>query len=288
VQLAENMEVRIVKITDLREQEINAQVMAPREFERLTENIRQRGALESLPYVAQPGGEGPLQIVSGHHRTRAARLAGLEEIPVIVDTSKMTRSQIVAKQIAHNALVGHPDEAILRELAKQMDAVDDLLASGLPDDFLPVQTDTSAVLGQPHAAFDWRNVTFTFLPHQLEEFQTLIDRIEGSQDLVGVAPIESYEPFAEAVGRYQRIRDVRSIGTTIGLLTRVASDQVAIQDGKDDTWVAIETLFGRAMPASAAGVVAEALRKAVTVGDTPENHPWQWLEQRAAEYLAEA
>lgn len=62
--------------------------------------------MESLPYCSQPNGEGPISIVSGHHRTRAAGRAGIQRIPVIVDTKPMTRSTITAKQIAANELTG--------------------------------------------------------------------------------------------------------------------------------------------------------------------------------------
>ena len=55
--------------------------------------------------------------------------AGIQRIPVIVDTKPMTRSTITAKQIAANELTGHADENLLAQLVTQMDNVDDLLLS---------------------------------------------------------------------------------------------------------------------------------------------------------------
>src|SRR6266699_1322539 len=44
--------------------------------------------------------------ISGHHRTRAATAAGLSELFVLVDVTGLSRSQIAAKQLAHNAIEG--------------------------------------------------------------------------------------------------------------------------------------------------------------------------------------
>lgn len=227
------MELRVVDIADLKEADVNAQVMAPKDFDRLTENIRTRGQMESLPYVAQPPGSDELRIVSGHHRTRAAGAAGLTRIPILVDTSALTRSQITAKQIAHNQLVGLSDEAIIRELLKELESVDDFLETGLPEEFLPgVATDSPPIL-MPHADFDWRTMSFVFLPHQLDDFRRLLDTLDGQQEIVAVAPRETFEAFARAVSQFQRIKEIRSAGTAVALLTELALEK--IEEANDRT-----------------------------------------------------
>ena len=137
MQIGEDLYIRWVDVTTLREQDINAQVMQPRHFERLTGNIRKRGMVESLPYCHQAGGTGPIEVISGHHRSRAARAAGLQSIPVIVDTRTMRRSEVIAKQIAHNELHGLPDKDVLATLVAMIDNVDDLIATGLDESQLP-------------------------------------------------------------------------------------------------------------------------------------------------------
>ena len=47
--IGDDLVIRIVKISELREQDVNAQQMSSRDFDRLTENIRIRGQVESLP-----------------------------------------------------------------------------------------------------------------------------------------------------------------------------------------------------------------------------------------------
>ncbi|MEZ0073566.1 ParB N-terminal domain-containing protein [Planotetraspora sp. GP83] len=226
MKLGDDLWIKYVEIAGLREQDVNAQVMQPRHFERLTENIRNRGELESLPYCHQPGGEGPIEVVSGHHRARAARAAGKTHIWVLVDTRQMRRSEIIAKQIAHNELHGDPDRDILAYLVSQIDNVDDLLATGLPEEDLPTVAPDDTKLAIPHGEFDWRMATLMFLPHQMEEFKDAIAVIDSATDLIGVAELEQFEPFAAAVYEFGRCRDVRNFTTMVALLTDIALREI--------------------------------------------------------------
>lgn len=72
-QVGDDLYVEFVEIASLKEQDVNAQVVQPRHMERLTENIRYRGALEQMPYCYRDPDGTTTEIVSGHHRTRAAR-----------------------------------------------------------------------------------------------------------------------------------------------------------------------------------------------------------------------
>lgn len=291
-ELGQGMEVRLVSIADLREQELNARVMQPAQFERLSENIRTRGALESLPYCWQPPDGGHEEIVSGHHRVRAARAAGLQEIPVLVDTLAMSRSQITAKQIAHNQLAGYDDQALLKELTKQIQTVDDWLETGLPEEFLPAVGNDDTLLLTPHAEFDWRTVTLTFLPHQLESFKELISEMVGQQDLVAVSPVEQFEPFCKALAEYSRIKSVKSAGTAVALLTEVAQQEIAAHtapnlEGDDETWVPVSAVLGTTkIPAPVARVLRQALDQYFAEGEVTEKNYFQALEFLAAEKLA--
>lgn len=52
------------------------------ELTKLAESIRENGVLE--PILCRPDGNGDYQIVSGHRRLAACKLAGLEQVPVTV------------------------------------------------------------------------------------------------------------------------------------------------------------------------------------------------------------
>ena len=84
-----------VKLTDFREQDINARIMKTEMQKQLTDNIKKRGQLESLPFCALI--DGKIEIISGHHRIRSAKDSGvLTELFVILDTTGLRRSQVAA------------------------------------------------------------------------------------------------------------------------------------------------------------------------------------------------
>ena len=148
----------------IREQDVNAQVMDKRHMKILTANVKERGALESLPYVYKNGDN--FEVVSGHHRLRAAVAAGMKQIYALVETNELTRSQIVSKQIAHNEIVGTADSEILARLVRQIDEVDDLIASGLSEEYLNSIKGESVTIDLPALDFGWRKVDISFLPKQ--------------------------------------------------------------------------------------------------------------------------
>lgn len=221
LEIAPNLEVRIVDFADLKEQDVNAHVMPPRTFERLIENIKRRGAMESLAYCWQPRGEGQIEIVSGHHRLRAARAAGLTRGAVLVDTSEFRRTEVVAKQLAHNFLVGVDDEDVLKEQLRSITDPDLLLMSGAPDELLPTPEHEAVQLFAPRMEFDFRTISFAFLPHQQADFEELVKMLDGRQDLVAACPIEQFDDFLKVAGRFARVRKVVSGATAVALMIQL-------------------------------------------------------------------
>ncbi|RLC43118.1 MAG: chromosome partitioning protein ParB, partial [Candidatus Coatesbacteria bacterium] len=106
------------KINELREQDINPNTMPKTMFDQLTINIKKRGTLESLPFCAEVNGK--YEIISGHHRIRAARAAGMDEVYILLDTSGLSRDEIIAKQLAHNNINGTVDPDLTLRLFEQI------------------------------------------------------------------------------------------------------------------------------------------------------------------------
>ena len=82
-----------VKLTDFREQDINARIMKTRDAKRLTDNIKKQGQLESLPFCALIDGK-----IEDYLRPTASVLQKdsgvLTELFVILDTTTgLRRSQ---------------------------------------------------------------------------------------------------------------------------------------------------------------------------------------------------
>ena len=57
----------------------------------------------------------------------------------------------------------------------------------------------------PALDMDWKVITLTFLPHQLENFNALIDMMPSS-DLVGLAPLSDYQRFIDALIKWARYK----------------------------------------------------------------------------------
>lgn len=218
------LEVWKLSITCLKEQDINAQVMDDRRMKILTANIKNKGALESLPYVCKKGDR--FYIISGHHRVKAANNAGLTYVYCLVDTNDLTLSQITSKQIAHNELVGTQDNEILSMLVKQMNEVDDIIASGLDEKFLNKISANNLVIDIPHLDFDWRTVSLAFLPKQLNDFEELVKMVNSGDDMVGLANREQYDKFVKTCVKYGKTKNVKSISTAISMLTEIALKEI--------------------------------------------------------------
>lgn len=214
------IEVWKLEAATIKEQDVNAQVMDKRRMKILTANIKNRGALESLPYVYKEGDT--FQVVSGHHRIRAAVAAGMKEVYALVETNHLTKSQITSKQIAHNELVGEADSEILAELVKQMDVADDIIASGLTEEWMNSIKGEAVTIDVPNLDFGWRKLEIAFLPKQFEEFETLCKAIDSKAELVGVVDSSVYSQFCEAMVRYGRTSNIKSFGAIVSKLTEVA------------------------------------------------------------------
>lgn len=116
--LGNGLELWKVTPSALREQDVNARSMSKVMFERLSQTIARDKRLESLPLCAKR--ERGLEIISGHHRVRAATAAGISDLFAIVDTIGLSRSQIAAKQLAHNAIQGQDNDQLLAEIYQQI------------------------------------------------------------------------------------------------------------------------------------------------------------------------
>src|SRR6266542_4781740 len=116
--LGNGLELWKIPPSALSGQDVNARSMPKAMFERLSQTIARDKRLESLPLCAKT--ERDLEIVSGHHRVRAATAAGISEMFILVDVTGLSRSQIAAKQLAHNAIEGTDNEQLLAEIYRQI------------------------------------------------------------------------------------------------------------------------------------------------------------------------
>ena len=275
-----------VPLDKVREQDINARIMKKEMQDQLTANIKNRGQLESLPLLAEKNGV--LEIVSGHHRIKSARAAGLKEIIAIIDVSGLSRSKIASKQLAHNAISGFDDPSVLREICKMLDDVDDMLESFIGKDIMNEPLEQYNKLMSPAVHFDFKNITFSFLPHQVKDMDTLLKNLEVSApEIIGVAPYEQCKQFVETLTRYQKFSDIRNVGAAIhSMIESVTEKMDDCGFDEEEDWTYLTKLFGsNAIPADSAETISKAIKKAEKEGQITSKNRWQLIEMLATSYL---
>jgi hypothetical protein len=149
-------------------------------------------------------------------------------------------------------------------------------------------------LFMPRADFDFRTVSFTALPHQIENIADLIKRLDGRHDLVLATLPEQFDAFVKAAAEYARLKEVRSGGTVVAMLVEIALNALREEAGEppldsiedEMEWQPVTRVVGSRMPSEAADVVRQALEKAIAAGDVTEGQEWQALEHWAANYIA--
>lgn len=276
-----------VQIDKVKEQDINARIMKNEMQDQLTANIMKRGQLESLPFFVLNNSK--LEIISGHHRVKSARAAGLKEVIAIIDVSGLTRSQIAAKQLAHNAISGFDDDSTLREIVKMITDVDDMIESFVGKDIMEEPLEQYDKMLSPAVQFDFKNVTFSFLPHQVQDMDALIKNLEiTAPEIIGVAPYEQCKSFVETLSRHQKFTDIRNIGAAIHSMIQNANERMdEVGFNEEEEWTYLAKLFGsNAVPGESAKVIQQAIKKAEKEGTVTSKNRWQLIEYLCADYLS--
>lgn len=276
-----------VPLDKVKEQDINARIMKNEMQDQLTANIKNRGQLESLPLFCLVGEQ--IEIISGHHRVKSARAAGMKEIIAIVDVSGLSRSKIAAKQLAHNAISGFDDDSTLREIVKMIDDVDDMIESFVGKDILEEPLEQYDKMLSPAVQFDFKTVVFSFLPHQVKDMDVLVKNLETTApEIIGVAPYEQCKQFIETLSKYQKFTDIRNVGAAIHSMIQSVNEKMddAGFDEEED-WTYLTKLFGsNAVPGESAQVIQQAIKKAEKEGTVTSKNKWQLIEYLCADYLS--
>lgn len=217
--LPEGFEIWRVPPLLLKEQNRNARVQPGKMFNSLVRNIKKRGALESLPFCGRDGDV--FWIISGHHRVRAAITAGLPSVVVLVDPSARTRAEIVAKQVAHNAINGTDDPAVLLQLLDEIDDIDSLLEAAVSRDDIEKLVAAPISVADVRVDYDWKLVTFAFLPKHIKDLDRLLDALSAS-DLVVTTDVAAHEQVTSALKSLGKVDEIRSMGAIVYRLIEIA------------------------------------------------------------------
>jgi ParB/RepB/Spo0J family partition protein len=105
----------------------NVNAFDPANYPKLVESIREKGILEPLKVMPEPGNPGEFLLVDGYHRWRAAGDLNIEEVPCEVWEIDLEEAKVRGLQL--NYLRGQPIPRRLAELVHDLNstyAVDDL------------------------------------------------------------------------------------------------------------------------------------------------------------------
>lgn len=224
-----------VEYASLREQDVNANVMPSEMFAALTSNIGKHGSLESIPLCATREGSDVIEIVSGHHRIRAAKAAGHTQGVVLVYRG-LTADEIRAKQLSHNSIAGSSDAQLVAEIFSQIGSVDAQLEAFIDPNLLdtvPEPVPVELVDVDPFAGT--KVVTMLFLPTQLEMLEVLFDLIPAETDKLYLARRADFDRFREAVAAVRTGLEIRAVPTAVAHMAEIVLEHMHAlgEDGEE-------------------------------------------------------
>lgn len=225
LELGNGLEIWKVNIEELKEQDVNARYMKPDMFERLTENIKNSERLESLPFCALT--DKGIEIISGHHRVRAARQAGIYEIYVIVDVSGLSKDKIKAKQLAHNSIGGYDNEELVKRIFDEIQDASAKLEAFVPDKI--VEQFKRLSVGDINVDMDIQQIQLMFFRYEKECFEKL-DKYLSENDTVYADEIEHFEDVKKMIRETGREYNIRAVGT---ILARLCENTLSRYEGTE-------------------------------------------------------
>lgn len=232
LELGQGLWICKTHIENLVEQSINARVMTKEMLSQLSNNIKKRNYMESLPYCAQT--KKGIEIISGHHRVRAARMAGLKEIHILLDTNKLRKSEIIARQLAHNSIEGVDDKQTLKKLFEQIEDVDLKLESFLDPVQLSIEPVETVPLTELNAGIEFKSISLLFLPSQLTKFEEILDKLSGKEEEVYVINQKLFDRFKEIVSKTKEIDNIKQVSMAISRMCDIVEEHIAAEEARKE------------------------------------------------------
>lgn len=269
------METKILKVNprDLKLLEVNARFMKSDEFAKLVNNIKRDGCLTQLPFCCKdPKEPKKLLVLSGNHRVKASIVAGIDEIEVQVAVGELTKDEMIAIQISHNAISGQDDMAILKDL---YNAIDDIAMKdycGLNDETLQllekISSDSIGSVG-----LQYQMINLLFLPEEVREMKQILRElkrvIEANPTLI--ANFKDYDVFMEVLSDVSKGALVKNTSLSFMTMMRLAAShiddvkEVWMNHARPKDFVPIASILGRTdMPSDEAKKFDKVVEKMIS------------------------
>ena len=188
-------------------------------LEQLTDSIAQFGVLQPIIVRESTLLTGTYEIIAGERRWRAAKMAGLSEIPaVILDGDDLKAAQVavienvqredlnpVEEAFAYSALIenfGLTQDQVAKQVGKSRSAVTNMLRLlDLPDEVLEFLRNGSLTAGHARALLGLKNVD------QMESLaQKIVEKDLSVRDVERTIRLLNYEPDANALEEDENIQ----------------------------------------------------------------------------------
>ena len=291
--LGQPFKIGIVDIEDLKLLDKNARYMTNEQFQKLVNNIKKDGGLSSVPFCYKEGDK--YKVLSGNHRVMAARAAGFQKILIMYTDKKMSKSEQIAVQLSHNAIVGQDDPAILKELWDEINDVDLKIYSGLDD---KIMNELEKVSLEPlsEVNLDYKTLSFLFFPSEIEKVKKVFDEAVEmcSGDETYAARVEDFNRMLDAMSKVNSAHNIKNAATSLMIILDIFENHLTDlaegwtnRDASKSEWVPLASIIGTDnIPVEAARVIQKAVQKMMDRGEITKKNLWQALEYWAANYLA--
>lgn len=204
----------------------NARILKKDVFQQLTANISRDRRLSSVPLCHRLS-DGKVEVLSGNHRVQASVEAGISSILVMIIEEDLTRSQAVAIQLSHNALVGEDDPALLAELWAEIEDIAAKTYAGLSSDVVE-RLDKIDLTSFTTPQVSTRTMTFAFVESEAERLNAVLDDLDGlPAKEIWLADVKQFDRFFELLEATKKTFDVRNTSLAMLKLMDLAEEAIA-------------------------------------------------------------
>lgn len=247
------METKIIRINpkQIKLLEVNARFMKAEEFRKLVDNVKRDGCLTQLPFCCK-NAKGELVVLSGNHRVQAAIEAGLKEIEVQMTEDKLSKDQMTAIQLSHNAISGQDDMAILKQLYESIDDIEFKAYSALDDETLELlsKIQSQSMSGE---GLKYQILNLLFLPSEMKEIGKCLKQckqeLKGNKTLL--ARYEDYDKYLDLQVDVSKASDIKNTAVVFMSMLEIIKNHIGdlktvwLNEGRDKQYVPISTILGR-------------------------------------------
>lgn len=222
-------ELRVVRPASLQLLKQNARFFKKDQFKQLIANLEQDQRLSSMPLCHILAGD-ILEVLSGNHRVKAAIQAKLEFIIVMVILGDLSKSDQLAMQLSHNALVGQDDEQILADLWSRIDDIKARVYAGLSSDVLG-ELKKVKLISFSTPQIRTRRVAFVFTEIEEDAIGAVLEELATvPADTIHLANLEQFDAFFALLIKTKKIKDIKNSSLAMLRLVELAGVALTQQE----------------------------------------------------------